>query len=75
MDDFDDLLAGLDALDDFLRRGTLALTRSMKSRATLKFTSASSKRQAHLAQGVADVGLGNLAEAAQVAEGVLELAA
>ena len=33
------------------------------------------QRQAHLAQGIADVGLGNLAEAAQVPERVLELAA
>ncbi len=33
------------------------------------------QRHAHFAQGVADVGLGNFAEAAQVAEGVLELAA
>ena len=47
----------------------------MKSRATLKFTSASSSAMPHLAQGLADVGLGDLAEAAQVAEGVLEFAA
>ena len=53
----------------------LALTRSMKSRATLKFTSASSKRQPHFPQGVGDVGLGDFAQAPQVLESVLELAA
>jgi sulfur relay (sulfurtransferase) complex TusBCD TusD component (DsrE family) len=47
----------------------------MKSRATLKLTSASSKRHAHLAQGLAHVGLGDFAQAAQVAERVLKFLA
>ena len=33
------------------------------------------QRQPHLAQGLAGVGLGDLAQAAQVPEGVLQLAA
>ena len=53
----------------------LALTRSMKSRADLEIDIGLQQRHAHLAQGVADVGLGDFAQAAQIAEGVLKFLA
>ena len=53
----------------------LVLTRSMKSRATLKFTSASSNAMRTSRRASADIGLGDFAQPAQIAEGVLEFLA
>ncbi len=74
MDDLDDLLAGLDAGDDFgaERLGFDALDEIARD---LEIHVGVEQGHAHFAQGIADVALGNLAEAAQVAEGVLELGA
>ena len=74
VDDFDDLLAGLDALDDFRADG-LGLDALDEIAGDLEIHVGLQQRHAHLAQGIGDVGLGNFAEAAQVAKGVLELAA
>ena len=74
VDDFDDLLAGLDALDDFRADG-LGLDAFDEIAGDLEIDVGFEQRQAHFAQGVADVVLGNFAEAAQIAKGVLELAA
>ena len=72
--DFDDLLAGLDAGDDFRaeRLGFDALDEIARD---LEIHVGFEQRHADFAQGVAGVGLGNFAEAAQILEGVLELAA
>ena len=74
VDDFDDLLAGLDALDDFGADG-LGLDALDEIAGDLEIHVGLQQRHADFAQGIADVGLGDFAEAAQVAEGVLELAA
>jgi hypothetical protein len=73
-DDFDDLLAGLDAGDDFRaeRLGFDALDEIARD---LEIHVGLQQCHPHFAQGVAGVALGNFAEAAQVAKGVLELAA
>ena len=74
MDDFDDLLAGLDALDDFRAEG-FGFDALDEVAGDLEIHVGLQQRHADLAQGIGDVGLGNFPEAAQVAEGVLELAA
>ena len=74
MDDLDDLLARLNALDDFRAEG-LGFDALDEIAGDLEIHVGFQQRQPHFAQGIADVGLGNFAEAAQVAEGVLELAA
>ncbi len=74
VDDFDDLLAGMDALDDFLAEG-LGLDAVDEIAGDLEIDVGFEQRHADFAQGIGDVGLGNFAEAAQVFEGVLELAA
>ena len=74
MDDFDDLLAGLDALDDFRADG-LGFDALDEIAGDLEIHVGLQQRHADFAQGIADVGLGNFPEAAQIAEGVLELAA
>ena len=74
VDDFDDLLARLDALDDFSADG-LGLDALDEIAGDLEIHVGLQQRHADFAQGIADVRLGDFAEAAQVAEGVLELAA
>ena len=72
--DFDDLLARLDAGDDF-RTERLGLDALDEIARDLEIHVGFQQRHAHFAQGVADVALGNFSEAAQIAKGVLELAA
>ena len=74
VDDFDDLLAGLDALDDFRAEG-LGFDALDEIAGDLEIHVGFEQRHADLAQGIGDVGLGNFSEPAQIAEGVLELAA
>ena len=71
MDDFDDLLAGLDALDDFLaeRFGFDAFD---KIAGDLEIDVGFQQRQPHLAQGIADIGLGDFAQTAQIFDCVLK---
>ena len=71
MDDFDDLLAGLDAGDDFRaeRFGFDALDEIARD---LEIHVGFEQRHAHFAQGVAGVALGNFSEAAQISKGVLK---
>ena len=71
VDDLDDLLAGLDALDDLLADG-LGLDALDEIAGDLEIDIRLEQRHAHLAQGIGDVGLGDFAEAAQVFERVLE---
>ena len=74
VDDFDDLLAGLDALDDFRADG-LGFDALDEIAGDLEIHVGFQQRHADFTQGFGDVGLGNFSEPAQVAEGVLELAA
>ena len=74
VDDFDDLLAGLDALDDFRADG-LGFDALDEIAGDLEIDIRFQQRHADFAQRIGDVGLGNLPEPAQVAEGVLELGA
>ena len=74
VDDFDDLLSGLDALDDFGADG-LGFDALDEVAGDLEIHVGFQQRHADFAQGIADVGLGDLAEPAQIAEGILELAA
>ena len=74
VDDFDDLLAGLDALDDFRADG-LGFDALDEIAGDLEIHVGLQQRHADFAQGIGDVGLGNFSEPAQVAKGVLELAA
>ena len=73
VDELDDLLAGLDALDDLLAEG-FVLDAFDEIAGDLEIHIGFEQRQAHFAQRVADVGLGDFSEPAQVAECVLELA-
>ena len=73
-DKFDDLLAGLDAGDDF-RAERLGFDALDEIAGNLEIHVGFQQRHAHFAQRVADVALGNFSEAAQVLEGVLEFAA
>src|SRR6185369_10737125 len=72
IDDFDDLLAGLDALDDFLAERLLAHAIDEVA-GDLEIDVCLEQRHAHLAQGIAHVGLGDFAEAAKVLENFLQL--
>ena len=74
MDDFDDLLAGLDALDDFDADG-FGFDALDEIARDLEVHVGFEQGHAHFAQRVGDVALGDFSEAAQVAEGVLEFAA
>src|SRR5262249_43880248 len=74
VDDFDDLLAWLNALNDLLA-DRLLLDALDEITGDLEMDVGIQQRHPHLAQGLCDVGLGNLAESAQVSENVLELAA
>ncbi len=74
MDHLDDLLAGLNALHDFEADG-FGFDAFDEVARDLEIHVGLEQRQPHLAQRLADVGLGDLAEAAQVAKGVLEPAA
>jgi hypothetical protein len=71
MDDFDDLLAGLDALDDFLAQ-RLGFDLLNEIAGDLEIDVRVQQGHTDLAQGVADVAFGDFAQAAQVAEGILE---
>ena len=73
VDDFDDLLAGMDALDDFLAEG-LGFDAVDEIAGDLEIDIGFEKSHTDLAEGVRDIGLGDFTEAAQVLEGVLELA-
>ena len=73
VDDLDDLLTGLNALDDFDPDG-LGLDALDEIASDLEIHVGIEQRQPDLAQGVADVGLGNLAQPAQIAKDLLELA-
>ena len=74
MDDLYDLLTGLNALNDLLpkRFGFDPLDEIARD---LKIDIRFEEGHAHLAQGLGGVGLGNLAQPAQVLKGALELAA
>jgi hypothetical protein len=74
LNDFDDLLTGLDALNDFLPQ-SLGFDLFDKIAGNLELDISFEQSHADLAQGVADVGLGDFAQAAQVAEGGLQFAA
>jgi hypothetical protein len=74
LDDLDDLLARLDALDDFLTEG-LGFDLLDEIAGDFELDIGFEQRHAHLTQGVANVGLGDFAQAAQVAEGGLQFAA
>ena len=74
VDDLDDLLAGMDGLDDFLA-GRLGLDAVDEIAGDLEIDVGFEERHTDFAEGIGDVGLGDFAEAAQVFEGVLELAA
>ncbi len=74
MDDLDDLLARLDALDHLDADG-LGLDPLDEVAGHLEIHIRLQQGQPDLAQGVADIALGDLAQAPQVPEGLLELAA
>src|SRR5688572_14540549 len=74
VNDFDDLLAGLDALDHFLAE-RLGLHPVDEIPGNLEIHVRFQQRHPHLAQRVADVLFRNLAETAKILESVLELAA
>ena len=74
VDDLDDLLARLNALDDLLAEG-LGLDALDEIARDLEIHVGFQQGQPHFPQGFARVGLGDLAEAAQVPESVLQLAA
>ncbi len=74
VDDFDDLLSRLNALDDLLAEG-FDFDALDEIPGDLEVHIGLQQGQPHLAQGIAGVGLGDFAEAAQVLESVLELAA
>jgi hypothetical protein len=73
VDDFDDLLARLNALDDFLPERFL-LNAFNKIAGHLEIHVCFKQRHPDLAQGISDIGLGNLAEAAQVPKDILQFA-
>jgi hypothetical protein len=74
LDDFDDLLAGLDALNDLLAQ-SLGLDLFDEIAGDLELDIRFQQRHADLTQGVTDVGLRDFAQAAQIAEGGLQFAA
>ena len=74
MYNFYDLLARLDALHHFLPQ-RLVFDFLDEIARHLEIDIGVQQRHAHLAQGLARVGLGDFAQAAEVAEGVLQLLA
>ena len=74
MDDFDDLLAGLDALGHFLAEG-LVFDSFDEVSDYFEIHVRVQQRQPDLAQGITHVGFGDFAQPAQVAKRVLEFAA
>jgi hypothetical protein len=74
LDDLDDLLAWLDALDDFLTE-RFGFDLFDEIAGDLELDVSFEQGHANLTQGVAYVGLGDFAQAAQVAEGGLQFAA
>ena len=74
VDDLDDLLARLNALDDLLAEG-LGLDALNEVPRHLEIHVGFEQGQAHLPEGLAGIGFGDRAQAAQVPESVLELAA
>src|SRR5205823_3188607 len=74
VDDFDDLLPGLDALNDLLAEG-LFLDALDEVAGDLEIHVGVQQGHSHLAQRVGDVGIRDFSQAAQVSENVLELAA
>jgi hypothetical protein len=74
VDDFDDLLTGLDALDDLGADG-LGFDALDEIARDLEIHVGFQQRHADFAERVCDVGLGNFSEPAQVSKRVLELAA
>ncbi len=74
VDDFDDLLAGLDALNDLGADG-FGFDALDEVAGDLEIHVGLQQRHADLAQGIGHVGLGDFSEPAQVPERVLEFAA
>ena len=74
MDHLDDLLAGVNALNDLLPDG-LDLHLLDEVAGHLEVDIRFQQCHADIAQGVRNVGIGNFAETTQVAKGVLQLAA
>ena len=74
VDEFDDLLAGLDALDDLLA-DRLLLDAINEIARHFEIHVGVQQRQADFTQRIGDVGVGNPAESAQIFENILELAA
>ena len=74
VNDFDDLLAGLDALDNFLAE-RFNLHPLDKIAGHLEIDVGFQKRLAHFAQRVARVFLGDFPQSAEVPERILQLAA
>src|SRR5438132_113984 len=74
VNDFDNLLAGLNALDHFLADG-LGFNALDEIPGHLEIDVRFQQRQAHLAQGLPNVGFGDFPQPAQVPKGVLEFVA
>ena len=74
VNDFDNLLPGLNALDHFLAQG-LGFDALNEIARDLEIDIGFQQCQPHLTQSIADVFLRNFAQPTQVLEGVLELAA
>jgi len=74
VDDFDDLLAGLDAEKNILADG-LVFDAVDEIASDLEIDIGFKEGQPDFAEGIADVFLGNFAESAQVFEGFLKLGA
>jgi hypothetical protein len=74
MDDLNDLLAGLNALDDLLADG-LGFDAVDEIASDLEIDIGFEQGEADVAEGIADIFFGDLAQTAQVAKSVLELGA
>jgi hypothetical protein len=74
VDEFNDLLAGLYAKQDFLADG-LVFDAFNEIASDLEIDVGFKEGEPNFAEGIADVFLGNLAEAPQVFEGFLKLGA
>lgn len=74
MDDLDDLLAGMDALDDFLAE-SFRLDLLDEIPGDLEINIRIKKGRADIAQRIGDVGLRDFPKAAEIAEGILQLLA
>ena len=73
MNDLDDLLAGLNALDDFLAEG-FGFNAIDEIAGNLEIDIGFQQSQTDFTERITDVGLGDFAETSQVAEAVLQLA-